>query len=326
MGDTPSIRLNKVSLTQRSKTTLAAAPVELPIELLRLALESLQEAVVVVDSERRVLLWNNGAEKVSGIPRLMVMGKPTWDTELAFVDAGGNALKDDKCPVRQTMEDGQERLLPVFVQHRTGYRIPVMLHTVATGLLGAETPACLMTFADQSPRQDLESYGHGEDESTLVDPLTGLANEAFFRDRVAEAIAQKRLYETPCCLIYWQVDYLKSLAARYGNNFRDDVLKVVARDLTNALRATDFLTRFGEDKFLGLLRGCPKAQAVAAATRCRGLVASSRLRAGGSDIWVSVSCGVTEAQFGDSPTDWLNRAESVLKGTVSAGRNQVLVS
>lgn len=326
MGDAPTVRLNKVSLSSRSRSTIAAAPVELPIELLRLALESLQEGVVVVDSERRVLLWNTGAEKVSGIPRLLVMGKPTWDDELAFVDAGGNALKDDKCPVRQTVEDGKERFLAVYLQHRTGYRVPVMLHLVATGLLGIETPACVMTFADQSPRQELESYGHVADEPGLVDPLTGLVSEAFFKDRVAEAIAQNRLYETKSCLVYWQVDYLKSLASRYGQNFRDEVLKVVARDLTNALRATDFLTRYMEDRFLGLLRGCPRADAVAAVTRCRGLVASSRLRVGGSDIWVSVSCGVAETSFGDSPTELLNRVESLLMGTVSAGRNQVLVS
>jgi diguanylate cyclase (GGDEF)-like protein/PAS domain S-box-containing protein len=326
MGDVPAARLNKVSLTHRSRNTLAAAPVELPIELLRLALESLQEGVVVVDFERRVLLWNTGAEKISGIPRLLVMGKPTWDHELSLVDCGGNALKDDKCPIRQSMEDGQERTLTVFLQHRTGYRVPVLLHTVPTGLLGIETPTCLMTFADQSPQQELDSHGRRAEESSLVDQLTGLANESFFRDRLSEAIAQKRLYETPSCLVYWQVDYLKSLAARYGSNFRDDVLKVVARDLTNALRATDFLTRFNEDKFLGLLRGCPKADAVAAATRCRGLVASSRLRVGGSDVWVSVSCGVAETKFGDSPTELLSRAEGLLMGTVSAGRNQVLVS
>lgn len=89
----------------------------------------------------------------------------------------------------------------------------------------------------------------------LHDALTGLANRALFRDRLALALARSRRHGTTGAVLVVDIDGFGSLNERFGRATGDLVLRSVANRLGLALRKTDCLARIGADAFGIVLEG-----------------------------------------------------------------------
>lgn len=93
------------------------------------------------------------------------------------------------------------------------------------------------------------------------DPLTGVNNrrslleiydrEAQRAQRAARQGAEHAM--NPLAMVFCDVDKFKSINDTYGHQIGDEVLCAVARVLTSAGRATDFVARYGGDEFVLLL-------------------------------------------------------------------------
>ena len=94
-------------------------------QLCRAILESLPAAVYVVDRERRILLWNGQAEKISGFLRHEVIGRICRDNILMHCNEHGTVLCGEACPLAETMRDGRAREVEVYMRHKKGHRVPV---------------------------------------------------------------------------------------------------------------------------------------------------------------------------------------------------------
>ncbi len=81
------------------------------------------------------------------------------------------------------------------------------------------------------------------------DPLTGLANRALYRDRLAQAIVRSQRDFSNVGVLYIDLDRFKPINDRYGHEAGDAVLREVARRLQSVLRATDTVARLGGDEF-----------------------------------------------------------------------------
>jgi PAS domain S-box-containing protein len=76
-------------------------------ELYRLVLDSLPVAVCAVDRAGKVILWNEGAERVTGYLRQDVLGRVCTDAFLEHADADNNPLEGNAVPLLETMRDGR---------------------------------------------------------------------------------------------------------------------------------------------------------------------------------------------------------------------------
>src|SRR5262247_2948485 len=94
-------------------------------QIYRSILENLPVAVYVVDRERKIILWNGQAEKLSGYLRQEVIGRACRDNILMHCNEHGAILCGDACPLAETMHDGRPREVEVYMQHKTGHRVPV---------------------------------------------------------------------------------------------------------------------------------------------------------------------------------------------------------
>jgi Amt family ammonium transporter len=89
----------------------------------------------------------------------------------------------------------------------------------------------------------------------LHDPLTGLANRAFFEERLAQAHGRVIRQGGIGAVLLIDLDDFKGVNDSFGHFLGDHLLTAIANRLQLATRSADTLCRFGGDEFLYLAEG-----------------------------------------------------------------------
>jgi diguanylate cyclase (GGDEF)-like protein len=153
------------------------------------------------------------------------------------------------------------------------------------------------------------------------DALTGLNNRLAANERLREEFLRLKRNGQRYAALLMDVDHFKRVNDNHGHEVGDAVLRQVADLLTQTLRQSDFLARFGGEEFLVLLPDCDEARALLVGEKIRAKVADSPLPVVGT---VTLSIGMALAQADDSDEDVaLRRADQALYQAKSAGRNRV---
>jgi len=87
------------------------------------------------------------------------------------------------------------------------------------------------------------------------DALTGLANRGVFVDNLKRAIAETRRSSREFAVLYLDLDHFKDVNDTLGHPPGDLLLRAVADRITECVRATDTVARFGGDEFAVLVSG-----------------------------------------------------------------------
>jgi diguanylate cyclase (GGDEF)-like protein len=126
----------------------------------------------------------------------------------------------------------------------------------------------------------------------LTDRLTGLANEASFRDRLDQEIAAAGT-NLSFGLLYIDIDKFKSINDNHGHAGGDAVLSTIGRRLAGAVRGADLAARLHGDEF-AVLVGAPVglAEVMAAAGRIASAL-SAPISLANTTIDSGASIGVT---------------------------------
>ena len=90
-------------------------------------LDHMSDGVYFVDRDRRILYWNEQAFRLTGYKPEEVMGRCCQDEILCHVDGAGKRLGHDGCPLTATIHDGAARQAQVFLRHKQGRRLPVLV-------------------------------------------------------------------------------------------------------------------------------------------------------------------------------------------------------
>jgi len=163
-------------------------------------------------------------------------------------------------------------------------------------------------------------------EASVVDALTGASNRKHLYQTLGCEIAFARRHDQPLSLLVLDLDSLKNVNDRLGHVAGDAVLKGLSDLVRNALRAEDFMARYGGDEFVIVARGIPLAKAVAMAERLRKMIEQARIDAGGVSVPVTVSIGVASlscCRRGATPEDLIRLADERMYIAKRAGRNRI---
>ena len=156
-----------------------------------------------------------------------------------------------------------------------------------------------------------------------TDKLTGFANRQAYEILMRQATKEARRAGEPLSLIMLDIDHFKDINDRYGHLHGDRVIEAVAERALSGLRTSDIACRWGGEEFILLLRKCNQENALTLAERIRANVASAPIDAGGEELRVTVSLGVTEFAEGDNEDSLLSRTDLALYTAKHEGRNRV---
>ncbi|MGA2929064.1 MAG: bifunctional diguanylate cyclase/phosphodiesterase, partial [Solirubrobacteraceae bacterium] len=128
--------------------------------------------------------------------------------------------------------------------------VPNLLVAIAAVLM-----AVLVSLRQFLAQQDLLRARRRLSHLSLHDALTGLPNRVLVLDRAEQMLIRARRARTPVAALYVDVDGFKHVNDSFGTHAGDELLRVVAARLTEAVREADTVARLGDDEFVVLLEG-----------------------------------------------------------------------
>ena len=132
----------------------------------------------------------------------------------------------------------------------------------------------------------------------LTDPLTGLLNRRSMEQRLREAAHGFQRSGRPFSLVMADVDHFKRVNDLHGHAAGDRVLRAVAGQFTEQLRAHDAVARWGGEEFLLLLPETDAATAFEVAQRLRAVAEARLAEAAGLEAGVTLTFGVAMFERG----------------------------
>ncbi len=204
------------------------------------------EGIAITDASGVILDVNEALLRITGFTRAEMVGKlPTMfrsSRQGPEVVAGlMNTLKlRDHCQgeVWSRRKDGE------------AYAGLLTISTVRNG--EGQVQNYVGMFADitalKQQQDQLERIAH-------YDPLTGLPNRILLADRLQQAIILSKRQNTSVGILYLDLDGFKSINETFGQDFGDEVLIMLSKNIKAAVRDTDTVGRMGGDEFVVILEG-----------------------------------------------------------------------
>ncbi|HSM10946.1 MAG TPA: EAL domain-containing protein [Lysobacter sp.] len=161
----------------------------------------------------------------------------------------------------------------------------------------------------------------------MHDPLTGLPNRLYLRDRLERALAGlRRNPERRFALLYLDVDRFKLFNDSLGHLAGDAVLREVGRRLQECIREPDVVARLSGDEFALLLEDAPVPQtAIKIAQRIQAALLRP-MQIAGRELQTSASIGIAiGGERYDSIDQLLHDADVALYRAKSAGRQRFVL-
>ncbi len=275
-------------------------------EIFREVLERLLTGVYVVDRARKIVFWNDGAEKISGYLRQEVLGRFCRDNLLEHCDAKSQLLCHRKCPLAAALQDGHPREHRMYLKHRDGRRLPVLVRAVAVRNEGGDIVGAAESFDVQSLAPTVGNLPGSPSEH--IDELTGLPNPWFVLSYLQQRTAATGKGFRPFTLLRLAVSHYPELLRRYGATACSGLLRNVAASLRNALKPTDILARWGESQFLVALEIHEEHLRHKVRERLQSVVDGTRLEWWGDSIALRVAVDertVERSEDRQSVLSWL---------------------
>ena len=152
------------------------------------------------------------------------------------------------------------------------------------------------------------------------DTLTGVFNRNYLEILIDYESQKSQKERYPLSVILIDVDNFKYFNDQYGHDFGDKVLASVAKLMSDKLRESDYIGRYGGDEFLILLPHTSQEDASGIARRI--LDELPKVNIENSHEAISVSMGITEHQPGEDLRGTIKKADDAMFQAKRSGGNQ----
>lgn len=182
-----------------------------------------------------------------------------------------------------------------------------------------------LRLTNERLRDSLHAQAHHA-RAARLDPLTGLYNRRWLDEVLTREFKRCTADGQPLCLMMIDLDLFKQVNDGHGHLVGDEVLRIVASRLRNAMSSRGVAARFGGEEFAVLLADTPQDQAAALAEGFRAALMENPLATSIGPVSVTVSIGIAERSQSSTPRTLLQRADGALYGAKSHGRNRVTLA
>ena len=174
---------------------------------------------------------------------------------------------------------------------------------------------CFRDVTDQRRLQDELQH------QAFHDPLTGLANQALFRDRVAHASRRLARTEGSLAVLFIDLDDFKTVNDSLGHSAGDLLLVSVSERISSCLRPGDTAARLGGDEFAVLVdEVIDLDDAVGVAERILDVLRNP-IEIGSASVATGASVGIAFGNSESSIDEILRNADLAMYTAKAAGKS-----
>ena len=296
--------------------------------------QSIDVGVVVLDREYRVDVWNTFMENRSG--RMPEDARKQSFFELfPEVDEQWFRRKVENVATLGTPSFTIWEQRPYLLRFKnyqpiTGLEDFMYQNTTLMplkGLSGSIEQICLIIYDVTDVainRRQLQTANQELQRLSSTDRLTGLFNRGHWEEMLRQDYARHRRYDHNAALVMFDIDHFKQINDNYGHQAGDAVIQQTAELIRQGMRDSDIAGRYGGEEFVVLLPDTDSEGAVTFAERLRQSIEAHEVIHEGHRIRFTVSLGIADlSQPTGGYTQLIERADSAMYASKSAGRNQV---
>lgn len=160
--------------------------------------------------------------------------------------------------------------------------------------------------------------------AAAADELTGLSTYRVLRDRLASEVERCKRSQESFAVLFLDLDRFKDVNDAYGHESGNEVLRAVAGEIRQAVRASDVAARYGGDEFVVILTRTDLMGGARVGEALRAGIEGVGRRLGYPPGLITVSIGLAEFDPREpAEADLLVSADRALYRAKAAGRNAV---
>mgnify|MGYP001267998353 CR=1 FL=1 len=291
------------------------APLTTTSDLLLPFIESLPDAVVIVDQNHKIVLVNGLASQMFGYAVLDLNGADlSTIIPMPLRNAHRNHVNGYfKKPVLRPM--GEEKRFSGMRSNGQEVPVDIMINTIV--LDGVKVAMALVR--DVTYQRELEARLTLE---SLTDEMTGFYNRKHFRTQLNAQLSGYVRWGLPTSVIMFDFDHFKHINDQYGHAAGDLVLTTTAKLVRRELRPLDVGCRIGGEEFAIILPNTNLEDAETLAERIRKMIEQTEFELDEVSFRATATMGVATFLPTDNSYDSLmKRADNVLYRGKAAGRN-----
>jgi len=281
--------------------------------VLAATLESTADGILVVDGSFQITSFNTRFAEMWNLPQSVLQSRDDNEA-IAFVL---EQLSDPEAFVAKVQElyDEPESESHDTLEFKDGR---VFERDSLPQRIDGEVVGRVWSFRDVSEHRRLQNE---LTHQAFHDPLTGLANQALFRDRVDHAATRLQRNGGQLAVLFIDLDDFKTVNDSLGHSAGDALLMIVSDRLTSCLRAGDTAARLGGDEFAILMdelsdpnEATTVAERILASLREPVVLDALQIRA-------TASVGIAYGSSGAGSHEMLRNADLAMYTAKAGGKN-----
>jgi len=297
-----------------TKRKQAEADLRQTLSMLGATLDATADGILVVDREGRIARFNQRFVEMWRLPEDILASRDD-QRALAFVLDQVREPEPFLAKVQELYTQPEAESLDTL-EFRDGR---IFERSSKPQRVGGQTVGRVWSFRDVTERKRLEDeLAH----QAFHDSLTGLANQALFRDRVQHALTRTGRHDGRLAVLYLDLDNFKTVNDSLGHPTGDKLLVCVAERLRACLRAMDTAARLGGDEFAVLLEDLGSAaDATGLADR---LIAALQqpFTVADREVFIGASIGIALDGLGSNSDQLLRNADIAMYTAKRRGRGR----
>lgn len=266
--------------------------------ILNAVINSVRDAIIMVDKDGLVTLWNPASVELLGYSKEEMLGKDM------------NNIFPESIVHKKT-----EKTIEQQARHKNGSELE--LEVSISSLEINDEPYYVGILRDNSERKRVREE---LEKQSKTDFLTDAYNRRYFMERLEQEIERSKRTGRDFSLAMLDIDYFKSINDRFGHSIGDLVLKSIADIIKKRIRSIDCFARWGGEEFMILLTDTHFSKTYNLMENLKEGI--SNIKVPGIDT-LTGSFGVVGYCKGDTADTLVHKVDSLMYEAKSSGRNCV---
>ncbi len=264
----------------------------------------IREGIIVVDDKKRLIDFNNAAQKVFSCLKVVNIG-----INLSDVEELREIVEYESSPFEIEMVHNG------CIQY---YEVRVTDLTEKNKIVGS-----VFFIRDITKQREMIQK---LETMASYDDLTQVYNRRRLMEEAKKAALRVMRHKSFLSVLMIDIDFFKNINDKYGHLAGDEVIKTVIRSCEERLRSTDIIGRYGGEEFIIILPEANLKNSLRIAEHIRKHVEDMEVTYDGAVIKVTISIGVASNESNAETINVMkviDDADLALYNAKNSGRNRV---